>query len=392
MRANSIIPPVFCSPSAKSADRVPSFRPAASAAPAGAYTAENFAKGPFVVFYEVTRACDLKCKHCRACAQPDRHPNELTHDEARDLLEQFASFEKPPVVVFTGGDPMKRPDILELVRYGVGLGLQMAITPSATPQMTREAVFRLKDAGLSRLAVSLDSHDPGVHDAFRGVPGSFDRTLRIIEWARDAGLPVQINTTITCRNVDHVDDMAEPLARLGIVLWSVFFLISGRARNGGQRIRPEQYETVFEKLFTHSQKQPYGIKTTEAHHYRRFVLMRNGDPQHQPGGPPPGRVQRAPIGVNDGKGVFFVSHTGTVYPSGFMPVACGKFPKQSVVDIYRKSPLLKSLRDGDRLKGKCGVCDFDRSAAGAAPAPTRYTRPACRRAGLRIPASQVEGA
>lgn len=331
------------------------------------YTAEDFGNGPFVVFYEVTRACDLKCKHCRACAQPNRHPNQLKHEQSKLLLDQFASFEKPPVVVLTGGDPMKRKDIFELIRYGVRLGLQMAMTPSATPLMTRDAVFRLRRAGLTRLAVSLDSHDPETHDAFRGVPGSYDHTLQIIAWAREAGLPVQINTTITNRNVDQVDALAELLGQLGIVLWSVFFLIPVGRGLAEQRIKAEEYEQVFEKLFAHARKQRYGIKTTEAHHYRRFVLLRSGDPQHQPGGPPPGRIQRAPIGVNDGKGVFFVSHTGTVYPSGFMPIACGKFPRESVVDIYRNSPLLQSLRDGDRLKGKCGVCDF-RSICGGSRA------------------------
>jgi len=220
---------------------------------------------------------------------------------------------------------------------------------------------------LSRLAVSLDSSDAETHDAFRGVPGSYDRTLQIIEWSRETGLPVQINTTITNRNLNQVDEMAELLGRLGIVLWSVFFLIPVGRGLAEQRIKPEEYEMVFEKLFLHSQKQPYGIKTTEAHHYRRYVLLRNGNPQHQPGGAPPGRIQRAPIGVNDGKGVFFVSHTGTVYPSGFMPIACGKFPNESVSDIYRNSPLLRSLRNGDLLKGKCGVCDF-RSICGGSRA------------------------
>lgn len=322
------------------------------------YTADDFGVSPFIVFYEVTRACDLVCAHCRACAQPNRHPHELDNEQSRRLITQFASFPKRPVLVFTGGDPMKRGDVFDLVTHAVGCGLSVAMTPSATPLMTPTAVRRLQEAGLSRLALSLDSSDASTHDAFRGVSGSFARTLEILAQARSIGLPIQVNTTITKRNVDQVDAMAGMLAGMGIALWSVFFLVPVGRGLAEQRIEPWQYEMVFEKLWNHAKAQPYAIKTTEAHHYRRYVLEKMGDPQHQPGELPKGRIQRAPIGVNDGKGVFFVSHTGTVYPSGFMPLRCGKFPDESVVDIYQKSPLLRQLRDGDLLKGKCGACEY----------------------------------
>lgn len=138
------------------------------------YTADDFGTSPFVVFYETTRACDLLCRHCRACAQPEPHPKQLSPEQSKRLLDQFASFEKPPVVVLTGGDPMKRPDIYDLIAYGVSLGLDMAMTPSATPLLTNEALTRLQAVGLSRLALSLDAADAETHDAFRGVPGSYD--------------------------------------------------------------------------------------------------------------------------------------------------------------------------------------------------------------------------
>ncbi|HLV80880.1 MAG TPA: TIGR04053 family radical SAM/SPASM domain-containing protein [Chthonomonadaceae bacterium] len=338
------------------------------------YTAEDFAHSPFVMFYEVTRACDLLCRHCRACAQPNRHPNELTPEQSRALIDQIASFPKPPVLVFTGGDPMKRPDIFDLVAHAVRAGLSTAMTPSATPLMTAEALRGLKAAGLTRLALSLDAVDAETHDAFRGVSGSYDRTLAILAYAHEIGLPVQVNTTITRRNVDQMEAMAEMLAGLGITLWSVFFLIPVGRGLAEQRIAPEQYEAVFETLWEQAKRQPYGIKTTEAHHYRRFVLQRQGDPQRQPGGPPPGRIQRAPIGVNDGKGVMFVSHTGSVYPSGFMPITCGKFPKDSIVEVYQNSELFQALRDGDRLKGKCGVCEYRRLCGGSRARAYALTR------------------
>jgi AdoMet-dependent heme synthase len=252
---------------------------------------------------------------------------------------------------------MKRPDICDLIEHAVKRGLTAAMTPSATPLMTRAAVKDLKRAGLSRLALSMDGADAATHDAFRQVPGSFVRTLEILRDARDVDLPLQVNTTITIYNADQVDAMAELMATLEIELWSVFFLIPvGRALKE-QRIPGWKYELVFEKLYRHAREQTFAIKTTEAHHYRRYVLERmQGDALLRK--PSRDRVQRAPLGVNDGRGVMFVSHTGTVYPSGFMPIASGKFPQQSIVDIYQSSSTFVGLRDKSLLKGKCGVCEY----------------------------------
>ncbi len=229
------------------------------------YTSVDFATSPFVAFYEVTRACDLACKHCRACAQPQSHPNELKTEQSKRLLDQFASFPKPPVLVFTGGDPMKRADIFELVQYATSVGLTTAMTPSATPLVTPEAIAALKASGLTRLAVSLDGVDAATHDEFRGVEGSFDRTLQILADARAIGLPLQINTTVTNRNYHQMDAIADLIGGLGVVLWSVFFLIPVGRGLAEQRITPAQYEEVFELLWRQARKQPYGIKTTEAH-------------------------------------------------------------------------------------------------------------------------------
>jgi radical SAM protein len=338
------------------------------------YTAADFAHSPFVAFYEVTRACDLLCRHCRACAQPKRHPYELKTEQAKTLIEQFATFPKPPVLVFTGGDPMKRNDIYELVEHANSSGVTTAMTPSATPLVTRVALQRLKDAGLTRLAVSLDGADAATHDAFRNVPGSFARTLEILHDAQDCGFSLQINTTMTQRNVAQVDTMANLCATQGITLWSLFFLIPVGRGLAEQRLSGAQCEKVFAQLFEHSLRQPYGIKTTEAHHYRRFVLQQHGNPLRHPGDAPSGRTQRAPLGVNDGRGVMFVSHTGTIYPSGFMPINCGKFPRQSIIDIYQNSDLFRSLREPDRLGGKCGVCDYREICGGSRARAYAITR------------------
>lgn len=326
------------------------------------YGAVDFGQGPLMFYYEVTQACDLACQHCRASAQPLPDLYELTSAQSRSLLDQVATFPRPPVVVFTGGDPLKRADLLDLIDHARQAGLQTALTPSATPLATREALRDARDAGVSCLGISLDGSDAATHDAFRGWQGSFERTMQMLGYARDLKLPVQVNTTITRRNVHQIDAMAELFADQQIMMWSVFFLVPVGRGEMEQRISAEEYEQVFEKLWLHSRRQPYGIKTTEAPHYRRFVLQRGGDPLASA---QPSRPRRAPLGVGDGKGVMFVSHTGEIYPAGFLPLPCGRFPHDSVVETYQSHPTFLSLRDPQQLKGKCGECEYREVCGGS---------------------------
>jgi radical SAM protein len=320
----------------------------------------DFGKSPLMFYYEVTQACDLLCRHCRASAQPLAHPGELTGQQSRALLEQVATFPQPPVIVFTGGDPLKRRDLMDLIRHARDLGLQIALTPSATPLATREAILQAKQAGISCLGVSLDGADAATHDSFRGWDGSFDRTLQVLADARQLDLPVQVNTTITRRNVGQIDAMAELFSGERIMMWSVFFLVPVGRGELEQRIDPAEYEVVFEKLWLQSRKQPYAIKTTEAPHYRRFVLERDGDPLAEPkaGSGRPSRPRRAPLGVGDGKGVMFVSHIGEIQPAGFLPLTCGRFPEDSVVDVYQNHATFRALRNPSGFGGKCGICEY----------------------------------
>lgn len=329
------------------------------------YTRRDFAHSPFVVFYEVTRACDLVCRHCRACAQAWRDPQELDTANAKEVIRQLTDFPKPPLLVFTGGDPMKREDVFELIAHAKTCGLQSAMTPSATPLVTAQAIGTMRDAGIGRLAVSLDGVDAATHDTFRGVEGSFARTFEIMADARTAGLPLQVNTTITRRNVHQIDAIAELLAAQAITLWSVFFLIPTGRGTAEERISAQEYEEVFERLWHHARQQSYGIKTTEAHHYRRFVLHQGADPRQGRPQDHLASAQRAPLGVNDGNGVLFISHTGRIYPSGFLPIECGRVPQQSVVEIYQQSPVFTALRDADGFKGKCGLCEFRHVCGGS---------------------------
>ncbi len=332
------------------------------------YTQADFDNNPLMCYYEVTQACDLVCEHCRASAQENADPGELNTEQAMTLIDQVATFPRPPILVTTGGDPLKRADLFDLIRHARGKGLMVALTPSATPLATADAFRKALDAGVQRLGISLDGADPATHDAFRGWEGSFDRTLRMLADARELGLPVQINTSITRRNFHQIDAIAELLATQTVAMWSVFFLVPVGRGLQQQRIAPEEYEIAFEKLWRHACTKPFGVKTTEAPHYRRWVLQHGGDPLAAPegkGGPPRDRGHRAPLGVWDGKGVMFVSHTGEIYPAGFLPLLCGKFPDDSVVDVYQNHPTFVALRKPDEFKGKCGICEYRNVCGGS---------------------------
>jgi radical SAM protein len=319
-------------------------------------------ESPRVVFYEITRACDLVCQHCRACAESKPHPAELRPDESRRLVEQVAQFPQLPWLVLTGGDPLKRRDVVSLVEYAADRRLRVALTPAATPLVTRTLLAALRRAGLARLAVSLDAADAATHDSMRGVPGAYQRTLEIMDMARALGLPLQVNTTVTPENHRRLDALAELLAGQGIVLWSVFFLVPvGRAWQS-RRLSAEEYEEVFATLYDESQRRPYAIKTTEAPQYRRYVLERG--------------IRRESIrrawrrwdafpATNDGKGIMFVGHTGLIYPSGFMPLVCGLFGLDHLVAVYQRSPIFRALRDADRLEGKCRACEYRHICGGS---------------------------
>ena len=336
--------------------------------PQSDYTAADFATSPLMFYYEVTLACDLVCKHCRASAQERPDPGELSNEQAKALIDQVATFPRRPNLVLTGGDPLKRADLFALVHHAAARQLHVALTPSATPLATRAAFEQAKEAGVSALGISLDGADAKTHDALRGWEGSFARTLRMLDDARQMQLFVQVNTTITRRNVDQVDALAELLAAHGIGMWSVFFLVPVGRGIEEQRISAEEYESVFARLWHHAQRQPFAVKTTEAPHYRRFVLQQGGDPLAGPAGAHGARGKggrRAPLGIGDGKGIMFVSHTGEIYPAGFLPLRCGRFPADSVVDVYQNHPTFRALRDPDQLKGRCGICEYRHVCGGS---------------------------
>lgn len=327
----------------------------------------DFQRSPLIVFYEVTKACDLVCQHCRACAQPGADPNELTTVESLRLIDQLARFPEPPLLVISGGDPLKRGDVFQLIEHAVATGLETAITPSPTPLVTTEAIQRLKRSGIARMAVSVDGADAETHDRIRGVAGSFAMTRRMLRDALECGIPVQVNTTLTPHSYGQLEDIADMLAEYKIVLWSLFLIIPVGRATEALRLTGDQYEAAFQRLWALSNKHAFAIKTTEGMHYRRYVLQRRkqeGDHGTARQSARGGWAHGFP-GVNDGRGVLFVSHTGMIHPSGFLPMVCGMFPFNDVVDVYQRSPIFQRLRDADSFGGKCGVCEYRHICGGS---------------------------
>jgi len=327
----------------------------------------DFQQAPLILIWEVTRACALACVHCRASAEDVRDPRELSTDQGKILIRQVADL-GTPLMVLPGGDPLRRDDLEELIRYGKSLGLTMATIPAATDRLTRERVFRLAAAGTDQLALSLDGETAAKHDAFRQVEGTFARVLEGARWIREAGVPLQINTVFGEWNADDFDALARVVENLGAVFWEIFFLVpTGR----GSRLRgcsSDQIETLFGRIHALSKRVSFHIKVTEAQHYRRYFLEREeaGDlvPRH---GPHP------PIGakpVNAGLGFCFVSHTGSVQPSGFLPLDCGNVKTEPLADVYRRHPTFRALRDLSLVQGPCGACPYLETCSGGSRART----------------------
>ena len=350
----------------------------------------DYDRAPFLAIWETTQACDLACKHCRASAQPLAHANQLTTAEAENLIDQIAALQVP-LFVFTGGDPLKRPDIFQLIRHAAQRGVHAALTPSATQLLTREAIFRMKEAGLSRLAVSLDGSTPEIHDGIRGIPGTWARTVQAIEWANEAKLPIQVHTVVSRLNLSDLDRLSVLLTQKQIVMWSFFFLVPVGRGKTDDLLTGEEFEAVFAKMWELTKRVPFAIKTTEAMHYRRYLIqqrMKEGRPTvgvHDDAGAKPTHPQSgwtdtashpgtgsesqavgwATKRVNDGRGFVFISHIGKVYPSGFLPIEGGDLHQDSLAHIYQQSPIFVKLRDSDLLHGKCGACEFRNICGGS---------------------------
>lgn len=310
----------------------------------------NFDHCPLLVVWEVTQACDLACPSCRAQIQSVRDPLELTTEEAQALMEEVHRFGNP-LLVLTGGDPLKRPDLFDLIRQSAGRGIRTNITPSATPLLTTEAVEDFKNAGIARMAITLDGPNADFHDGFRHSPGNYERAMNALHRAKEIGLETQVHTAVGRHNRALLGEIAQRVFETGARLWSVFFPVAAN------ELPAEEFEKIFGTLYELSRIAPFDIRTAEALHYRRYVAQRKQAGTHH-------AALRNP-GVGEGKGFVFVSHRGEIYPSGFLPVSAGNVRRDSLVETYRHHPMFMALRSLEALRGKCGTCEYGEICGGS---------------------------
>jgi radical SAM protein len=317
----------------------------------------DFHRAPRRIYWEITRACSLACRHCRAEASPSADPDELSPAAGRRLLERLAAFgggesgEPLPHVILTGGDPLERTDLWELIAYAQSLGLGVSVSPSATPRLTPDVIRRFKEAGVAAISLSIDGASAATHDAMRGVPGCFDRTMAAGRAAAESKLMVQVNTLVAVETVSELEAVYEVARSLEVARWSLFFLVTVGRGTVLQAISAAETERVLQW----AADRPRGpgspiVTTTEAPHFRRIVLEKKKLPLV-------GNA-RAGFGIRDGNGVMFISHTGDVSPSGFLPLSAGNVQSDDPVALYRGSELFDSLRHTDAFGGRCGVCEY----------------------------------
>lgn len=328
-------------------------------------SSRDYSMNPLLVYWETTRACSLACRHCRAEATLTPHEWELTHAESKTLLRQIAAFNRPlPHLILTGGDPLRRVDLYDLIDEARRLQLIVSITPSATPGLTPDVLTRLREHEIESIGLSLDGSNAVKHEAVRGVEGCFDWTMRAVRAAKDLGLPIQINTLVSQETAEDLQQIYELLKGLHIARWSLFFLISvGRGRMLNP-LTPDQGEKCLDWIFELSEVAPFQIKTTEAPSFRRVALDRIKRAGRRSQEIKQSSVSRG-FGIRDGNGIVFISSQGYIYPSGFLPLIAGNVRRDHLVDIYRHAPLFRALHTPAQFKGKCGRCEYREICGGS---------------------------
>jgi radical SAM protein len=356
-------------------------------------TASPFTAKPMLVFWETTKACLLACRHCRATAQRDPLPGELDTAEGADLLRQVRAFgDPPPVVIFTGGDLLMRRDIDHLLRLARDLGLHTAAAPAATPLLDGAALRRLWDAGIRSISLSLDA--PGdAHDAIRGVPGTYARTIEAAREALSLGMQVQINTVVMRSTLATLPDVAALLLKERIPVWEVFYLVvTGRALTNDALSPEEQYAVA--QFLVQASRYDLLVRTVEAPFIRRAVIEESAGLPSMPlaellaeklsslAGEPPHSPRIGRRGTLDGDGILFVGYDGTVSPGGFLPLPLGNVRSDRLLDLYRNQSVLRQIR-ARTFTGGCGACEYrwicggSRARAYAAGGDPLASDPAC---------------
>jgi radical SAM protein with 4Fe4S-binding SPASM domain len=343
---------------------------------------------PRLIFWELTTGCNLHCIHCRASATELSSPDDLDTATAKGLIDQFAEY-VPLILVLSGGEPLYRRDVLELARYAGQKGLKVALATNGT-LVTAALARRIVDAGMVRVAMSLDGADAGTHDSFRGMPGSFEAMMTGFGHLKDLGMSLQFNTTIARHNVHQLPAIYEMALRVGADALHTFLLVPvgcGVEIAAQQMVPPEQYEQLLHWFYDREKEGRLELKATCAPHYFRVRKQRQVEerskvqgeaqvsgPRSQvckesqvsglrsqvPHGMPSRHADLAAVtrGCLAGSGVCFVSHQGEVYPCGYLPVKAGDLLTQSFREVWEQSTVFQLLRDTANLKGKCGICEF----------------------------------
>ena len=296
---------------------------------------------------------------------PTAHPDELTFEEGVDFLRQLLEFGDPlPQLILTGGDPLKRADLFELIDQARDFGIGVSITPAATPALTRDVLAKLKAHGVEGLGLSLDGSTAVRHDSIRGVPGTFDRTIRAMRWAQDLEMPLQVNTLVSAETAADIPGIYELLKPLGVARWSLFFLISVGRGKVLQPLSPEEGEGLMGWIYETSLVAPFTVATTEAPSYRRVALE-----QMRANGMTGEEIKRSSayrgFGIRDGHGIMFVSNTGDICPAGFLPLVLGNVRRDRVADVYRHAPVFQLLHNPTQFEGRCGVCEYHALCGGS---------------------------
>ncbi|WP_291321875.1 heme b synthase [Desulfonatronospira sp.] len=329
------------------------------------HDAQSFSKAPALrlVAWEVTRSCNLACRHCRAEAHLEPYPGELDTLQAKALIDTFPQVGNP-VVIFTGGEPLLRPDIFELVSYADSKGLRCVMAPNGT-LITLENAKEIKSAGIQRCSISIDGPTAGEHDDLRGVPGAFQQSMAGIEFLKSAGVEFQINTTVTKDNLDKFKDIFNLARDLGAAAWHIFMLVpTGRGADlQDQFISALQYEEVLNWFYDFRKTTDMHLKATCAPHYYRIMRQRAREENVA--------VTRENFGLDamsrgclGGIGFCFISHVGRVQPCGYLELDCGSIKTAPFPEIWKNSQHFNALRDISTYRGKCGDCEFHRVCGG----------------------------
>ena len=317
---------------------------------------------PRVLAWETTAACNLLCRHCRGSSTFKVPEGELNTAEAKKLLDDIRET-GTPIIIMSGGEPLMRPDIFEIIQHGTDLGFRMTLATNGT-LITPDVARKLKEAGVQRVAVSLDGRQP-THDAFRCQPGCFGRSLEGIENLKAAGIEFQINTTVSAFNINELEDVHRFVKEIGAVAHHFFFLVpTGRGSELTEfEITPEKYEEALEWLYRESRRSEIMIRPTCAPHYFRImrqIAKKEGYEVTQKTHGLDAMTKGCLGGISFG----FISSTGEVNPCGYLPVSAGNVRRQSFKDIWENAEVFRNLRNADLYEGKCGACEYKRVCGG----------------------------